>query len=399
MKLSDTLSLSTRMFRTRPMRTFLTILGVSIGIGAVLFLVSLGYGLQNLILSRITTADALLSLDISPGASEFISLNKESADKMAKLEHVAEVSPVVTLNGQMALGKYTGDCLIKGIDASFFRLDGIMAKNGEIFSDDNAKEAVISSAGATLFNMSPEEIIGKELSILLLISKSEEDSKEDVESVPIKDKLRVVGVVEDENSSFIYVPRKALSSLVEEKYSQIKIKVDSEASINFVRADILNMGFMVSALSDTIEQAKKIFRVVQIVLALFGIVALLVSAIGMFNTMTIALLERINEIGIMRAIGVTKRDLMTLFLVESSLMGFLGGIGGVAIGYLGGELANAGMNLLARSFGGQSLSLFYRPLWFIVVIIIFSTIIGFFTGVYPSLKASRINPLEALRYK
>src|SRR5207248_8742683 len=109
-----------------------------------------------------------------------------------------------------------------------------------------------------------------------------------------------------------------------------------------------------------------------------------VSAIGMFNTITIALLERINEIGIMRAIGVRKRDIQILFLVESMLMGSLGGVGGVLLGIGGGKLANVGINLLASHFGGASVNLFYFPLWFIVFIIAFSTLIGILTGIYPS---------------
>jgi ABC-type antimicrobial peptide transport system permease subunit len=78
MKFSDTFTLSTRMFKNRPMRTFLTILGVSVGIGTVLFLVSLGYGLQRIILDRITTADSLLSLDVSSGVSNLVELSKEN---------------------------------------------------------------------------------------------------------------------------------------------------------------------------------------------------------------------------------------------------------------------------------------------------------------------------------
>ena len=159
------------------------------------------------------------------------------------------------------------------------------------------------------------------------------------------------------------------------------------------------MGYLVSSLSDTIDQAKKIFRIIQIILALFGLVALVVSAIGMFNTMTVTLLERINEIGILRSIGASANDIRLLFLVESVLMGFLGGIGGIVVGYLGGEIANFGLNILAKSFGGEPLNLFYRPFWFIGFIIIFSTIIGFLTGIYPSRRASKLNPLEALRYK
>ena len=127
--------------------------------------------------------------------------------------------------------------------------------------------------------------------------------------------------------------------------------------------------------------------------------ALTVSAIGMFNTMTIALLERINEIGIMRSIGITRKDIKKIFLLEASIMGLFGGVSGIAIGILGGELVNIGINILAKSFGGQALDLFYSPLWFIFTVTLFSSIVGFLTGIYPSMKASKLNPLDALRYK
>jgi len=119
----------------------------------------------------------------------------------------------------------------------------------------------------------------------------------------------------------------------------------------------------------------------------------------MFNTMTVSLLERINEIGIMRAIGITTRDIMKMFLLESVLMGFLGGLAGLAIGIAGAELANFGLNMLAKRFGGQAMDIFHQPAWFIIFIIAFSSIVGFITGIYPSVKAARINPLNALRYK
>jgi putative ABC transport system permease protein len=401
MRALDLISLSTRMFKTRPMRTFLTVLGVSIGIGAVLFLVSLGYGLQNTILNKITTADSLLSLDVTPGVGGLVGLNKETVEYMKKLSQVEEVSPVTSLTGQMTQDKLTGDCLINTVSPSFFRLQGMTVKYGNILTNEGY-EAIISSAGAKLFNLSQEQILNKEFSLVIMMQKKEgtgNENKDELEVIDIKNKFRVVGVVDDDNSSFVYIPDKTIEGLVQADYSQLKVKVKDSAFLEPVRGMIIDKGFSVSSLSDTIEQANKIFGIIQIILSLFGIIALIVSAIGMFNTMTIALLERTNEIGIMRAIGVTRRDMLLLFLMESSLMGLLGGVGGVAVGYLGGEIANTGLNILAKTMGGQTLNLFYRPLWFILVIIVFSTVIGFFTGVYPSIRAARMNPLEALRYK
>ncbi len=399
MRLLDTLLLSTRMFKTRPMRTFLTVLGVGVGIGTVLFLVSLGYGLQNAILSKITTADALLSLDVTPGVADLITLTKKDVQEISQINEVEEVSPVINLPAQLTVGDLTGDGLVYAINPSFFRLSGVGVDYGQIINSDKDYTAVISSAGVQLFNLTPEQIIGKEVSLMLFVPKMSEDGFEEIEAIKREEKYKIVGVINDENANYIFIPSKSISDLGIEKYDQLKVKVSANEHIERTRNEIIEKGFLVSSLSDIIEQANKIFRIIQIILALFGLVALMVSAIGMFNTMTIALLERINEIGIMRAIGITKKDVRQLFLLESVMMGFLGGIGGVVIGYVAGEIANIGINILAKTFGGQSLDLFYCPMWFVIFIIIFSTVIGFITGVYPSIKASSLNPLTALRYK
>lgn len=399
MKISDLLSLSTRMFKTRPMRTFLTILGVSVGIGTVLFLVSLGYGLQRVILNKITSADALLSLDVSAGTSGLINLNKDTVDKILKIPNVAEISPAINLSGQLTIDAFTGDGLIYAIDSSFFRLSGVSAKYGKLFESPDAHEAVISSEGAKLFNSNFQEMLGKTITLDLFLPKLNAEGIEEIQIEHRKEKYTIIGIVEDENTNFIFIPQKAIQDLNITDYAELKVKIAKSEFMPAVREKIIEQGLLVSSLSDTIDQANKIFQIIQIVLALFGLIALIVSAIGMFNTMTITLLERINEIGIMRAIGITKKDIRRLFLLESVLMGFLGGVGGVLIGYLAGELANLGLNLLAKNFGGQTLDLFYRPFWFVFFIISFSSIIGFLTGVYPSRRAAKLNPLEALRYK
>lgn len=393
------MSLSTRMFKTRKMRTFLTILGVSVGIGTVLFLVSLGYGLQNVILSQITTADSLLSLDITPGTSGIINLDKNSLEEIAKVDNVVELSPVINLSAQLSLEQLTGDGLVFAVDPSYFRLGGILPSRGVIFKKSDSHEVMISSATAKLFNFSSDEALGKEISLTLFLAKLNEQGFEEIEVHKRDDKYTITGIIEDDNTSYAYIPIKTIDDLNITTHSQLKVKISSSDKMEEARNKIIEKGFLVSSLSDTIDQANKIFRIVQIVLALFGLVALIVSAIGMFNTMTIALLERINEIGIMRSIGASSGDIRMLFLVESLLMGFLGGVGGVLVGYLAGEIANLGINLLAKNFGGQSLDLFYRPLWFVVVIIVFSTVIGLFTGIYPARRAGKLNPLAALRYK
>ena len=241
--------------------------------------------------------------------------------------------------------------------------------------------------------------IGQSITLNLFISSLNEEGAEEIKTIPRADKYIIRGITDDENSSYIYVSADSLADLEINNYSQLKVKVSNEQRLEQVKNELTGLGFFVSSLSETINQAKSIFRVIKIILALFGLLALVVSAIGMFNTMTVTLLERINEIGILRSIGASADDIRLLFLVEAFLMGFLGGLGGIIFGYLGGEIANLGLNIIAQSFGGQPLDLFYSPPWFVGFIIIFSTVIGLLTGVFPSHRASKLNPLEALRYK
>lgn len=203
----------------------------------------------------------------------------------------------------------------------------------------------------------------------------------------------------DAQENVVYIPMASLGDLNIAEYGQLKVKCRSSADIPAVRDGILQDGLLVSSLSDTVDQANQIFGILQAILMFFGVIALVVSAIGMFNTMTITLLERTEEIGIMKSIGATDRAISTMFFVESAIMGFLGGVSGVAIGWLGGMGFNVLINFIAAKLGGQKVSLFYSPLWFILSIIGFSVVVGIMTGFVPARRASKIDPLDALRYK
>ena len=395
MKYKDLIILSMRSFKTNTSRTVLTVLGLGVGIGAVLFLVSLGYGLQNVILNKITTADALLTLDVS-SSSDLVVLDRARLDSINRLPGVAETSPVLNLSGQIVYNNETTDALSIVIDKPFFRLTGLNLSAGKEFSSSTANEVIISSASARIFGFNnPVEMLDKEVVVNLFVPTDTEG----VSIVVPETNYRVVGIVNDENTSFVYIPLLTLNNIKLPVYSSLKVKVTNSDQLSIVRNDIIKQGLLASSISDTIDQTKKIFHIIQIVLGVFGLIALLVSAIGMFNTMTITLLERTKEIGIMRAVGVSTGDIARLFLMESIIMGFLGGLGGIIIGFLCGKIFNFIINLLAKNFGGQALDLFYSPAWFVLFIVIFSTLTGFLTGLYPSNRAAKLNPLDALRYK
>lgn len=406
MKVTDILALSTRMFKARKLRTFLTVLGMGVGIGAILFLVSLGYGLQKTLLERITTADSLLSLDVSQARADLVPLDGNTISEMRSMSEVQEVSPGVQFTAQGVFGETLLDLSVFATDPTFFKLGGIRPDKGSGLDDGATDSLILSSSLAEVFQQQAEgEVLGKEIRVTLFRSKTEGEDvdpgkQEAIILEPIGGERRYVirGVLpSEENLAYIHI--NSIGDVPLDVFSRVKVKIRDEKNLPIVRDRIIEKGFLVSALSDTVDQANKIFGIIQIVLLSFGVIALVVSAIGMFNTMTIALLERTEEIGIMKSIGASDTDISLLFVIESALMGFLGGFGGVIIGYAGGLGLNTLINFLAVRLGGEAVDLFYSPPWFVGMIIIFAAVVGFLTGFFPARRASRIDPLDALRYK
>ncbi|MEK7625128.1 MAG: ABC transporter permease [Patescibacteria group bacterium] len=398
MQVVDLFSLSTRMFRTRPARTWLTVLGISVGISAVLFLVSLGYGLQRIILEKIVFNQALLSLTITP-ANELILFDDEALSELKKIPRVADIAPETSFTGQAIIDQLHGSIDVKGADARFFGYAGITARTGELFDAKETDQVVISDAVLKLWGIkSDQEVIGKQVHLQIMPARNFGTSTPLM--VELSHPYTIKGVVEDSQSSYVFIPLSELAKDTEiVRYDQARVRVESNNDIESIKDIIINRGYQVASLSETVEQANKIFNVIQIVLGLFGAVALVVSSIGMFNTMTVTLLERTNEIGIMRAIGATKASLKNMFLFESLIIGFLGGVVGEVIGILMAEAFNFGVNSMAHRFGGATADLFAFPGWFISGIIVLSMVIGFLSGIFPARRAANLEPLEALRYK
>lgn len=408
MKFHDLIKLSLQSFKNRKSRMILTILGVAVAIGLIFFLVSLGYGLQRTILDRITTADSLLTIDVYPPEAEEIKLDTKSLETIAAIPGVTLVSPQAVLPIKINYTDLTTDSSANIIKPDFFRLTGIEASNGSLFQNEAENSIVINPVIAQLFALKPEELLNKKVTLTFEVLAPKEDTEEIATSsattapkkITVEKEFTIVGITNtvDENNS-VYVPLERVQSLAIDEYQFVKVQVKDQTVMEKVREDLIGKGYLVSALSDVVDQANQIFGIIQIVLAVFGIFSLFVAAIGLINTMTISLLERTNEIGIMRAIGASAWDIKKIFLIESSLIGLFGGIAGIVIGIFASWLFNAGLNLLAKSLGAKPVSLFHTPLWFVIFIISFSGIVGFLSGVIPATKAGKLNALAALRYK
>jgi putative ABC transport system permease protein len=402
MKSKDLIKLSTRMFKARTGRTILTVLGMGIGIGAILFLVGLGYGLQNVLLKAITTSDSLLTLDVSSNKEKETKLNAEARGKIEGMEGVAEVVSSYDIKAQLKFQDIATDATAVVTKPTLLKLEGKKTAEGRGNFEERPESTVISSSFSKLFNLAPDEMIGKVVSFSLFLPSGDavaEGSKEKLVKKDVGVDYEIIGIVESEEPVF-YVSGQGLESYLSGlDFSRLKVKSSSSEVLDGLKNKLLENDFQVSSLSDTVNEVNKMFGIIKIILALFGAVALLVSAIGMFNTMTVALLERTKEIGIMKSIGASDADILLIFLIESTIMGFLGGLSGVILGVVSGEVVNFIVNMIAWRLGGQTMALFYFPLSFIFFVIGFSLVIGLLTGVVPARRASVIDPLDALRSK
>lgn len=387
----DLLKFSTRMFKARTSRTLLTILGMGVGIGAILFLVALGFGIQRTLLETITTADSLLTLDVYPGESK-TAISQSDINNIKKISGVDLISPVFEITGQSEYGGLVAEAKIVAVDENFLDLEGLKVIQGGKNNGGNITGAIISSALAKVFEKTPEAMLGENIKISFAKDSGNSEERGEVD-------YKIIGSV-DKKDVIVYVNQKILADFFPtSSYSKLKVKCLSSQAMDGLRSQITGEGFIVSALTDVINQVEKTFQVVRIILGFFGAIALMVSAIGMFNTMAITLLERTEEIGIMKSIGASNYDILWMFVFESTIMGFLGGITGMALGYAGGIISNLLFNFFAQKMGGYGISLFYFPGWFLLFILVVATLVGFFTGLIPARKASKTDPLEALRYK
>ena len=244
----------------------------------------------------------------------------------------------------------------------------------------------------------PDSYLGAKATFDIIIPKelTGSDAK-----VVTGNEFQIVGVIADGNSPAVYANYQDLTTIGAKNYSQIKVESSTEdkVKIDTIRKQIENLGLKTQYVGDTVSQIEQIFQVFKIILGSFGLIALVVAALGMFNTLTISLLERTKEVALLKILGMRNRDISAVFLTEAMSIGIFGGVVGVVSGYLLGLLANSMFNYFAMKAGGESVSVFYFPLWFVLSIWAFAVVLGIVTGIYPARRATKIKALDVLRYE
>lgn len=192
--------------------------------------------------------------------------------------------------------------------------------------------------------------------------------------------------------------RRGGSGMPQHGYARAVVRVERPSDLIRVETRLKEMGLGTKTTVGRLEELRTFFVFLDVLLAAVGTVALVVAALGIINTLLMAVLERYQEIGTYKAVGASDGDVVVLFLTEAVLLGFFGGLGGLALGRAVSWAIEFGINIYARQQGVEApLNFFGFPLWLSLATVAFATLIAILAGVWPALRAARIDPIRALR--
>jgi putative ABC transport system permease protein len=445
MTLRDTLDLALRNLNQAKLRTSLTTLGVSIGIASLAGMVSLGVGLQDQFVGRLTKSGLFDSITVlsasdipggfarlggagrqgfgrgrgggrgnanAPGGGQRNDLTDDTVKDLTSLAHVRDVFPNVRVPLQM---KYNGA-------EEAFAASGVpMSAKGEgafrsiaygaFFPNDTDMTCMLSlDLAKRMLDTDPGSLVGQSV-ILQHVANAPAAIAGALAGVPPKPEetpCRVVGIVERETGPggigvqvtpvMLPLGRAKTMAIRPNAYLSLTVKVAGAQYTQDVEDEIKKKGLGAFSVNDALQGAKRAFIILDIVLSLIGSIALAVSSLGIVNTMVMSILERTREIGIMKAIGGSDGDVRRIFLIEASAIGCLGGLAGVALGWAVGRVINFGANIYIQQQGGTAGNLFSLPFWLIGGAIGFSIVISLLAGSYPAGRAAKLDPIQALRH-
>lgn len=260
------------------------------------------------------------------------------------------------------------------------------------------RQAVVNRAFIELLGIDVNKAVGSTFEIgFVILNTLKPDLDRTAESKPTV--YTVSAVIEEGSTPLVYVPLGDIVGLGTTNYSQVKLVAKDKSDLEKIRQQIDNLGYKTASVADTVAQIDRLFGTARAVLATFGLVALAVASLGMFNTLTVSLMERTREVGIMKAMGMQSSEVKELFLAEAMAMGLLGGVFGVLTGFLAGKLLGIVLSTFAIVKGVGWIDISYIPPLFVVFVLILSFAVGVVTGIYPARRATKISALDALRYE
>lgn len=399
MKLHKCFKMALNMVLHSRLRSWLTILGIVIGVASVIAIVGIGNGLSNEIGNQMGDLASDI-ITITPGYSKarfgggppgmggFSSsssndvLNNKDVQTLKGVNEIELISPKISGNVDVYYLGEEGEVSLTGVDQRVYK---------DITTDDLVDGRFLDSADSNVV------LIGERLANDFFENKEVNVGK----SITIEGKsFRVVGIIEDGGTKVV-MPINSAYEVLDDKekfeYDSIEVKIKNADDLDLVEEEIVDelrkkrhvnektQDFSVSTNAQMNEMRSEMMSTLTTFLTAIASVSLLVGAVGIANTMFTSVLERTKEIGIIKAIGGRNADIMIIFVLNAGLIGLVGGVIGLSLGYL--------ISFLISSFGMPT-SINLSTVLGVIGISIF---IGMISGIIPAYQASKLKPVDALR--
>jgi putative ABC transport system permease protein len=386
-----------------------------------------------------------------PAPAESPVLDEAARQKIEQLPNVLEAYPDIRFITQLQFEDKPHLSTVAGLPSSAQKNDAFEGMQGKYFSSEDAPEAILQKAfaeellgkapkaGADEVNVSElgKPLLGKELTMQYAertaspqatgaggghSADGESSTSTAYSVISHQQKLTIVGVADLDPDSMrgpsrarVFIPLKLAERLHvmqpndlrdttrmlgnSAAYTTVSVRVKSPKDIPTIEDTVKKMGFNTFSIIDATRSLQQFFAVLDLFLGIFGSLALAVASIGIVNTLVMAILERRREIGIMKALGASDRDVKGLFFAEAGAMGIIGGLVGVALGWTIGHAINIGTNIYLKRLHFPPEQIWSVPWWLVIFAIVFSVIISLLSGLYPASRAARLDPVQALRYE
>ena len=449
MRFLDLLTMSINNLRRRKVRTALTVLGVVIGTASVVVMVSLGIGLNALMMEMYSSYGSMTAIEIynygnngNNGTNDNpLYLTDDTVKEFLRIPHVTSASPVLETNVILKQGVYETNTSINGVTREF--MEQIPLGQGKLPDPKSTEmEFIYGNAIVQWFQNSktgkgywdtqelPDiDYMNKPMFVIFdtdayYQSRSGGSGDGTPVKAPKKYLIRTAGVVEggiDDYNAYAYGVYTDIDQLKTQLkkiykknpipgqptnkkgkpysyfiYNQAYVYVDDMENVTAVQKAITDMGFQANSQMEWIEQSQQTYNMIQLVLGGIGAISLFVAAIGIANTMMMSIYERTKEIGVIKVLGCDLRTIRNMFLLESGFIGFMGGVIGVAISYGIGFIMNHFLGI-GQIMTGQAGNISRIPLWLAAAAVVFAIFVGMAAGFFPSLRAMHLSPLAAIR--
>ena len=449
MRFLDLLTMSINNLRRRKVRTALTVLGVVIGTASVVVMVSLGIGLNALMMEMYSSYGSMTAIEIynygnngNNGTNDNpLYLTDDTVKEFLRIPHVTSASPVLETNVILKQGVYETNTSINGVTREF--MEQIPLGQGKLPDPKSTEmEFIYGNAVVQWFQNSktgkgywdtqelPDiDYMNKPMFVIFdtdayYQSRSGGSGDGTPVKAPKKYLIRTAGVVEggiDDYNSYAYGVYTDIDQLKTQLkkiykknpipgqptnkkgkpysyfiYNQAYVYADDMENVTAVQKAITDMGFQANSQMEWIEQSQQTYNMIQLVLGGIGAISLFVAAIGIANTMMMSIYERTKEIGVIKVLGCDLRTIRNMFLLESGFIGFMGGVIGVAISYGIGFIMNHFLGI-GQIMTGQAGNISRIPLWLAAAAVVFAIFVGMAAGFFPSLRAMHLSPLAAIR--